>query len=78
MPAPGVSDDVGTLDSDPVEDSHGVRNVGLNVEWSRRSRGSESALLIAVDSERIFEFTHKWLGVVRETRAAVEHQDWRS
>ena len=71
MTTPRVSDDVGAFDSDTLQNSHGVGNVGLDVERSRRSRWSESALLVAVDRESVFEFADEWLGVFRETRATV-------
>jgi hypothetical protein len=71
MTTPGVSDDVGALDSDTPQNSDGVGNMGLDVEWSRRSRWSESALLIAVHGEGVFEFGDERLGVLRETRATM-------
>jgi hypothetical protein len=66
-----VSDDVGALDSDTPQNSDGVSYMGLDVERSGCGRRSESALLIAVDSESVCKFVDEWIGVLRETRATV-------
>jgi hypothetical protein len=73
-----MPDDVGTLEPEPVENGDGIGHVGLDVERSRCGRGGQSALLIAVDGERIVELTNERLGVLRETGATVKHHDRRS
>lgn len=78
MAAPGVSHHVGTLHSDCVQHRHGVGHMGPDVERTRRRRGGESTLLIAVDGESVIEFSGECLGVLREARATVKHQHWGS
>jgi hypothetical protein len=72
VPAPGVAEQVGLIDPDPVHDCDRVGHMRLHIKGALRRGGGQAALLVSGDGVAVLQFGGQRLGVVGDARSAVE------